>query len=287
MLSVYKKELRSYFTNTQGAIFVAFLLFINGVMLAMYNFYGLYPNFEYSLTDTSFIFLLIVPILTMKIVAEEKHARTDQLLYSLPIKLSSVILGKYFALLTIFAIPTLIMCVWPVVLSIYGTVNFAAAYAAIFTFFCLGAALLGIGMFISSLTESQVIAGVISFAVLLLLYLMNALITLIPTTAIASCIAFCVLAAVAALIVYVMIKDLWIAGSVCAFLCALVIFLYSQNNEAFIGLFPKVLSSLSVYDRFSGSVNGVFDISAIIYYISIASVSVFLSVQTLEKKRWN
>ena len=102
MTAIYKKELRSYFCNMTGAIFIAFLLLIAGIMSVMYNFKGLYPNFEYSLSDTGFIFLLIVPILTMRIVAEEKHSRTDQLLYSLPLKVTDVVLGKYLAIVTVF-----------------------------------------------------------------------------------------------------------------------------------------------------------------------------------------
>ncbi len=287
MGSVYKKELRSYFCNMQGAIFAAFLLLIAGVMTVLYNFKGLYPNFEYALSDTGFIFLLIVPIVTMRIFSEEKRAKTDQLLYSLPLKVTDVVFGKYFAAVTVFLVPVGVMALYPLILSLYGKVNFAASYGAVFGFILLGCALLAIGMFISTLTESQVIAAVISFGTLLLLYLMNALTSLIPNTSGASLIAFSAVAVLFGLIVWGMTKDRF-AGLASALLAETVlVFLYFSFKESFAGLFAKVLEKLSVFERFSGFVNGIFDLTAVVYYLSIVAFCLFLCVQSVEKKRWS
>ena len=146
MGSVYRKELRSYFCNMQGAVFAGFLLLITGILSSLYNFKGLYPSFESALAETGFIFLLIVPVLTMKILAEERHQRTDQLLYSLPLKVSSVVLGKYFALVTVFLIPVAIMSFYPIILSMYGEVALVSAYSTIVGFILMGAALLSVPM---------------------------------------------------------------------------------------------------------------------------------------------
>ncbi len=287
MGSVYKKELRSYFCNMQGAIFSGFLLLIAGIMTVLYNLKGLYPNFEYVLSDTGFIFLLIVPIVTMRVFAEEKHAKTDQLLYSLPLKVTDIVLGKYFAAVTVFLLPVGVMSLYPLILSLYGKVNFAAAYGALFGFILLGCALLAIGMFISTLTESQVIAAVISFGTLLLLYLMKALTSLIPNTSGASFVAFSVVAVLFGLLVWAMTKDRY-AGLFTALLAeSALVFLYFKFKDSFAGLFAKVMEKLSVFDRFSGFVNGIFDLTAVVYYLSVVAFCVFLCVQSVEKKRWS
>ena len=287
MGSVYKKELRSYFCNMQGAVFTGFLLLISGIMTVLYNFKGLYPNFEYTLSDTGFIFLLIVPILTMRVIAEEKHGRTDKLLYALPISVTDIILGKYFALVTVFLVPVAVMGLYPIVLSFYGNVSLLSAYSALVGFVLLGCALLAIGMVLSSLTESQVIAAVLSFGVLLLLYLMGSLSSLIPSTAGASLIAFSVCCLLLGLLVWYMTKDPWVGVTAAVLSEAVLLFFYFRAKDSFAGLFSSVLEKLSVVDRFTTFVGGLFDLTAVVYYLSIVVFCLFLCVQSLEKKRWN
>ncbi|MBQ2733767.1 MAG: ABC transporter permease subunit [Clostridia bacterium] len=287
MGSVYRKELRSYFCNMQGAIFAGFLLLVTGIMTSLYNFKGLYPTFENSLAETGFIFLLIVPVLTMKILAEERHQRTDQLLYSLPLKVSSVVLGKYLALLTVFLIPVAVMSLYPIILSMYGEVSLVSAYSAIFGFVLLGAALLAIGMFISSVTESQVIAAVLTFGVMLAIFLMNAIVSLIPATAMGSVIAFSVCCVAAGALVCFMTKDIWVGATVCIALEAVTLLCYNLYKDSFAGLFPKILMQLSVFDRFYTFVGGMFDLSAVVFYLSVIAFCLFLCVQSVEKKRWS
>ena len=287
MGSVYKKELRSYFCNMHGAVFTGFLLLISGIMTVLYNFKGLYPNFEYTLSDTGFIFLLIVPILTMRVIAEEKHGRTDKLLYALPISVTDIILGKYFALVTVFLVPVAVMGLYPIVLSFYGNVSLLSAYSALVGFVLLGCALLAIGMVLSSLTESQVIAAVLSFGVLLLLYLMGSLSSLIPSTAGASLIAFSVCCLLLGLLVWYMTKDPWVGVTAAVLSEAVLLFFYFRAKDSFAGLFSSVLEKLSVFDRFTTFVGGLFDLTAVVYYLSIVVFCLFLCVQSLEKKRWN
>ena len=151
MTTIYRRELRSYFTNMHGYVFGAFLLLFTGIFCYAANLKGGYSQLEYALGNASFIFMLIVPVVTMKCIAEEKHQRTDQLLYSLPITSGDVVLGKFFALYTVFAIPMAIMCAYPLILGMFGEVNFAATYSCIFGFFLLGGALLSLGLFIWNL----------------------------------------------------------------------------------------------------------------------------------------
>lgn len=181
MNAVYKKELKSYFTGMTGAIFVGFILLIAGIYTVVYNLKGLYPNFEYVLSGVSFIYLLTVPVLTMRSFAEEKHSKTDQLLYSLPISVTSVVMAKYLAMLTVLLIPCAVMAFYPLILCMFGTVHLTGAYAALLAFFLLGASLISIGMFVSSLTESQVISAVISLLALILINFMSGLSGMYPT----------------------------------------------------------------------------------------------------------
>ena len=212
MITIFRKELRSYYTNMHGYIFAAMLLLFTGIFCYVANLKGGYTQLEYALQNASFIFMLIVPVVTMKCIAEEKHQRTDQLLYSLPISSSSVVLGKFAALYVVFLVPIAVTCLYPPILTLFGEVNLAATYSCIFGFLLLGGALLSIGLFISSLTESQVIAAVISFGTVLLLYLMSSLTSLMPDTAFASVIAFSVVCVIFALCVYALSKDWWISG---------------------------------------------------------------------------
>jgi len=286
MSAVYKRELRSYFFGMPGPIFIAFLLLITGIYMTALNFYSGYPGFEAALSSVIFVFLLVIPIITMRSFSEDMHSRTDQLLFSLPMKLSSVVLAKYFAMVTVLLIPTAVMCTYPVLLSFYGTVNFSAAYGAIFGFFALGCALIAIGMFLSSLTESQVIAAVLTFAVFILMYLMTGLSTLIPATAGASLGAFLLLAAVVALILYSLTKNVTAAGVVGGVLALVTLAVYLVNSALFEGSFQKLLAGLAFFDRFNNFANGIFDLTSLVYYISVAGLFVFFTVQSMEKKRW-
>ncbi len=287
MTAVYKKELKSYFTGMTGAIFVGFLLLIAGIFTLNYNLNGRYPSFELTLNAISFIYLLAVPVLTMRSVAEEKHSRTDQLLYSLPISVSSVVLAKYFAMLTVLLIPCAVMSFYPLILAGFGTVQLGSAYVCLLAFFLLGAALISIGMFISSTTESQVIAAVVSLGVLVLINFIPGIANMVPTTAGASLAGFILIAVLAALVVQNMIKNTVISVSFCAVLSAAAVVVYLVKPAVFEGAIPSLLSSLAMFDRLAPFQSGMLDLSAIEFYISIAALFVYLTTQSMEKKRWN
>ena len=161
MSAIFKREFKSYFNGFAGYIFAAFLLAFEGVYVVIVNLLSGYASFEFTLENIMVVFLLIVPIISMRSIAEERHSRTDQLLYSLPIKTSSIVLGKYFALLAVLLIPTLIIGVYPLILNFFGNVNILNAYACLLAFYMLAAALMSICMFTSSLTESQIVAAVL------------------------------------------------------------------------------------------------------------------------------
>ena len=287
MKAIYKRELRSYFQTMTGYIFIGLMLAVIGLFTTFYNLKEQYPDFEIVLYGSNFIFLLMVPLLTMRSFADERRQKTDQLLYSLPIKVSRMVLGKYLAMLTVFAIPLALMCFYPLILSIYGTVNFGATYLAILAYFFLGAALIAIGMFMSTLTESQAIAAVLSFGALLAVYLMGDIADMISSSSAASAIAYAVLALVIALLAYFLTKSVAAALILGGLLEAVILVLFLVKRSSFESAFPAMLNKLSLFQRFVAFVNGIFDAGAVIYYITVACVFVVFAVQSLEKRRWS
>ena len=244
MTAVFKHELRSYFHSLTAYVFGAFLLAFIGIGAMRYNLQAAVSNFEYVLSFASLVFVVIVPVLTMRVLAEERRQKTDQLLYSLPITTVQIIAGKYLALLVLYLIPLAIIAVYPLIFAQFGDVYLLTSYGSILAFFLLGAALIAVGVFLSSLTDNQGLAAGLGIAVIL-------------------------------------------AYGVCLVLLAAVAALYFVDSTAFEGLLPTVMSALSLFERFYTFVNGVFDLTAVFYYLTVAALFLFLSVQSLEKRRYN
>lgn len=287
MTAVFRHELSSYFKSVSGYVFGAFLLLFAGIYTTDINLNAGLTNFEYVLDYMCIIFLIIVPILTMRVVAEERRQRTDQLLYSLPLTMTEVVLGKYGALLVVFLAPMAVIGVYPLILSAFGNVYLPAAYSAWLGFFLLGAALLAIGMFISSLTESQAVAAGLCFVVMLVNYFITSLAGFISTTAFASFASFTVVILALAGIVWFMTRSGLASGVLALVLEAVLLFFHAGDTSAFEGLFPEVMENLSLFDQFYQFVNGVFDLRAVVYLLSVSGLFLFLTVQSLEKRRWS
>ncbi len=287
MSAVFRHELSSYFTNLSGYVFGAFLLLFAGIYTMVYNIQSAITNFEYVLGGMSFVFLVIVPILTMRVLAEERRQKTDQLLYSLPLTMTKVVLGKYLAMLVIFLVPLLIIGANPQNLSAYGNVYLPAAYGALVGFFFLGAALIAIGMYISSVTESQAVAAGLCFVVMLVNYFIADLADMTSTTAFSSLAALAIIALLACLVVFLMTKNGFVTLLCAAALFGGLMLWYVLDASAFEGLFPAIMEQLSLFERFYDIINGVFDLTVLVYFLSISGVCLFLSVQSMEKRRWS
>ena len=287
MNAVFRHEVSSHFHSLSAYVFGAFLLLFGGVYTMVMNLNNLMTNFEFVMGNMAFIFLIIVPILTMRVLAEERRQKTDQLLYSLPISMSDVVLGKFGALLVMLLIPLAIIALYPVVLSAFGNIHFPTAYGAMLGFFLLGAALIAIGLFISSITESQAVAAGLCFVVMLLNYYISDLATFVAATAFASFSAFAAVTVILALLINMMTKNGTISLIFAAVGEGALLAGYLLNASSFEGLFPKVMESLSLFDRFYVFVNGVFDLSAVVYFITVIALFLFLSVQSMERRRWN
>ena len=184
MTAIYKKELKSYLTSMIGYLFMAFTLALFGLYFTAINLQQGYPEIGYALQNSAFILLIAVPVLTMRVLSEEQKNKTDQLLLTAPVSLWKVVLGKYLAMVTVIGIPNVIFCAFPLIIKAQGTAYLKVDYISIGVFFLLGCEYAAIGMFLSALTESQMIAFISTFGILLILYLWNGILSMLPSSAV-------------------------------------------------------------------------------------------------------
>ncbi len=287
MKAVFKHELRQYFDSMTAYVFGAFLLLFIGIGSMLYNLQSAVSNFEFVLSFAAIVFVVIVPVLTMRTLSEERKQKTDQLLYALPISTTQVILGKYAALLLVFLIPLCFVALYPLLFSQFGEVYLPTAYGSLFAFFLLGAALIAVGVFLSSLTDNQGLAAGLGIGAILLNYYSVSLSEYVSSTAIGSLAAFAVLIVCLGLIVRAMTRNDMLSIAVGLVLLAGLIGVYALDGTALEGLLPKIMKTLSLFSRFSVFVNGVFDLTGVVYFLSVAAFFLFLAVQSMEKRRYN
>lgn len=287
MIAILKHELRIYFHSLTAYVFGAFLLVFVGIGAMLYNLQAAVSNFEFVLSFSSLIFVVIVPILTMRVIAEERKQKTDQLLYSLPISTTKVILGKFFALLVVYLLPLCVIAVYPLIFSQYGDVYLLTSYGSLIAFFIMGAALIALGVFVSSLTENQGFAAGIGIAAILLNYFSVQLAEYVSSTAFGTVVVIFIFAALLAWIVQRLTKNEMLSYGVGLGIMAVTVATFYIDSTIFEGLLPDVMRTLSLFDRFETIVNGVFDMTAIVYFLSVIVFFLFLSVQSLEKRRYN
>lgn len=296
MLAIYKKELRSYFSSMIGWVFIAIFLVLAGLYFMVSNLLNGLTNFSYVYQGIEFYFIvLLVPVLTMRIVAEENRQKTDQLLYTAPVSIGKIIFGKYLALLTLFGFAMLIVCTYPLILSGLvkkaatgvESVDFAVAYGSTLGFFLLGAAYIAIGMFISSLTESQVIAAVASGLIMIFTYLMTSIAQMLPSDHVFTFWFLAVLIAIVCTGLYFWIHNIWMSVIIGVLLEGVLIAMYFLFTSKFDGLIGNTLGAVSIVERYNNFLLGIFDVSALVYYVSVSFLFVFITVQRIKKKRYN
>lgn len=286
MFVIYKKELNSYFNGMMGYVFIAFALAVIGVYMTAVNLTQAYPNFEYVLDSVRFLFILLMPILTMRTLSEERRQRTEQLLYSSPISTWSVVTGKFFAALTVFAIPLLISSLYPLLLRQFGDVNLKTAYAGIIGFLLMGGAAIAMGIFLSALSESQMVSAVASFAVLLICYLMPSLTSMVSASALTSCIGFSILLLILAYLLYNTTRNPILAGGISIGGIGALAALYFLKPTLLEGTFISAMNALSVFQRYDTFIYGMLDLRSIVYFITVIALFIFFTVQVIEKRRW-
>jgi len=287
MSAIYKKELRSYFTSLIGYIFIAFFLVVIGLYFGYYNIQQGAPEFEQVFGAVIFVFMILVPLITMRVMAEENHQKTDQLLLTAPVKTSSVILGKYFALMTIFGIVMLAACCYPLVLTRYGDVNLKAAYGAVLGFFLLGGSFLAIGLFVSTCTENQLIAAGVTFVIILFSMLIDGIVGFFPQDNMAAWLVFSIVLLLLCIGLYFVMHNVVISLCIAAVGEVVLTLLYFVKPSIYDGSVMRVCKWFSIVSRYNDFANGVLDGATVVYYLSYIFIFLFLAVQCLNKRRWN
>jgi ABC-2 type transport system permease protein len=288
MTAIYKRELTSYFNSMVGWLFTAVLTVFIGIYFFVYNLFNGYPYFSLSLSYTLFIFMVIIPVLTMRSMAEERRSKTDQLLLTAPVSVAGVVLGKYLAMLTVFALPTAIACLCPLIIALNGSSFLLADYGTIFAFFLLGAVEIAVGLLISALTESQLIAAVSTFGILLVLYLWEGLVSFLPSDAAGSLLGLLAILVLVCLLLHALSNNWKVTAGVLIVGVAAVIGFYIKDSSAFAGLLPNALGKFSLIGAFDAFASDhVFDLRGVLLYLSLSALLVFLTVQVVQRRRWN
>lgn len=236
MRAIYKRELRSYLHTVTGALFITATLVLIGIYFTAYNLLRGYPYVSYALSSSSFLFMITIPILTMKILADERKNKTDQLILTAPISVGKIVLAKYFAMVTILLMAIAVVCIYPIALSFFGEIPFGESYTAILGYTLFGMTGIAIGMLISSMCESQVIAAVLTFLVIFVGYMMDGICSLIS----------------------------------------------SSGN-----IVTTILQCFDLVEPLDNLFSGIFDIAGVVYYLSLIVLFIFLTTQSIQKRRWS
>ncbi len=288
MLAIYKRELKSYFDSMIGYVFIAFLIIFTGIYFMAYNLNYGYPYFSYVLTGIIFIYFIAIPILTMRSFAEERHSKTDQLLLTAPVSLFQVVMGKYLAMVSILAMPCAVYLLFPLMIKAQGTAYILVDYVSILMFFLLGCLYIAIGMFVSSLTESQIIAAISTFGVFLVIYLWSGILEFLPDAASANMLI--IVLGLSALVFFAWrMTQNWFVGVVLEVVAiAANVILYLVKSTVYESLLSEVLGKLDLVSIFQNvSENQLFDVSGVVMYLSLIGFFVFLTMEMIQKRRWS
>ena len=287
MTAIFKREFKSYFTGMIGWVIAAVSLFFLGLYFTNRNLLYASSDFASVLYTMTMILLFLLPAISMRSFAEERKNKTDQLLLTSPVSIPAIVAGKFLAELAVFALPLAVAVVMPLLLQAFGTVSLVAAYSALLGYLLLGGACLAVGTWISALTENQILAYLATFGALLVAYLMNGIQTMFTTGNLLAFIVFMIVLLVASVLVGVICKRL-AAGAIVFCAGAVVLFVLFQLRPAWLlTAFNAVLSALALFEPFKDIVGGMFSIPAIVYYLSVMGLFLFLTGQALARRRWN
>ncbi len=287
MLAVFKREFKSYFHSPLGYILMGFFLLISGLYFAMLNLLSGSAHYIEVLANITFVFLIVVPLLTMRLMTEDIRLKTDQLLLTSPLSITGLVLGKYAAAVGVFGVTILITCLYPVILNSYAVLAVGEIIGGYIGFFLLGAAFIAIGLFISSMTENQIVAAIATFGALLVVWMLGWVQEVLPKDALSGAIFAGILAVLACYLVYRATKNLLVSIIPAVLALGGIATVYALKKTVFDGFITYFCQWFSLISRYRNFTMGVFDLSAIIYYLSIAALFIFLTVRVIEKRRWS
>lgn len=287
MKAIYKREIKMYFSSMIGYVFIAFFVLITAVYFSLQNILSLSPDFQYVFSSVIMMFLILAPMLTMRLLSEEKKQRTDQMLLTSPVSIPAIVLGKYLAAVTVFLISLVITGIFPVILSFFGTVAVAQILGSYIGFFLLGSAFIAVGLWISSITDNQIVSAVATFVAVFLLLMVETIVQAASGSESFSLMFAGVIALLIALYVYYNTKNTEISITVFIVEAAVLLILYFVKRSIFTGLAGKFAMMFAVLTRFNSFAMGLLDVSSIVYFISFIAVFLYFTVRVIEKRRWS
>ncbi len=290
MTAIFKREIRSSFHGMIGYVLTAFMLAATAIYFVALNLgYGLTDFGYYTLDRTIFVLLLYIPVLTMRCFAEERRTRTDQLLLTSPVSVWGIVLGKFLALCVVFALPCLVDAGMILLLTALGATGTAtlANFSSLLCYFLMGCAAIAVGVFLSSLTENQIIAAVSGIAVLLTAYMMPSLRNLFTAGSAVALAVFTIIAAVLSLVAGLRSRSFTLGCLTFAGCCAALTALFLLQSTWLTEAFRTLLSGLCLFSPFEEFVNFNFSIPTLVYYLTVTVLFLFFTAQGLEKRRWN
>jgi ABC-2 type transport system permease protein len=286
MLAVFIRELKSYYQNITGFIFMGFFLLLSGIFFTFNNLIPQSPNFNGVLGSITFIFLVVVPILTMRLLSEEQRQKTDQLLITSPLSITGMVLGKFFAAQAVFLITLVVTFVYPILLSTVGSIVVSEIVGGYIGFFLLGSAFIAVGLYVSSLTENQVIAAVVTFSALLIMWIIDALQQGLPSDPFSGLVFAGLLILGVTIFLYFTTRNWPTTVAVLVVGSGVALLFWFLDQTSYDGFIVNVLKWFSLLARYQDFSLGILGLSPVVYYVSFCAVFVFLTVRVIEKRRW-
>ena len=277
-----------YFISPIGFTFVGFFILLAGVFFAISNLLSGNPNFTGVLGSLTFIFLFLVPILTMRLISEETRQKTDQLLITSPLGITGIVVGKYFAAVGVFVITLLITLIYPVIMSFFALVGLGwwEILGGYIGFFLLGSGFIAVGLFFSSLTDNQLIAAVETFAALLLIWILDFIAQSVPSDAVSGLVFLALLALALVALVFFSTRSTPAAVLTLVVAAVVLVLLFVLKRSFYDGLIARILNWFSLLKRYNDFSMGVLGLTPIVYYVSFSGAFVFLTVRMIERRRW-
>ena len=287
MLEILNKELKSYFHSSASYIFLFVFLLISGIFFTLSNLIpgsGLYPNLLYAMI---FVFLFLVPILTMKTIASESHEKTDQLLLTTPLRIWEIVLGKFLAAAAVFLLAVVITFIYPIILKNFGAIPLGETIGAYIGFILIGLCFISIGIFVSALTENQVTAAVGTFGALFIIWILDWIGSGLPTTITSGVIFAGVLVVLISLFLYYNTQNVVVSISTGILGSLVVLIIYLKNKNLYDGFIAKFVSWFSLMKRYEPFNMGMLSASSIAYYTSFSVFFILLTINIIDRRRWN
>ena len=287
MYAIFKRELKSYFLTPSAYIFMGTFLLLSGVLFTLQIIFPMSKQYAEFLGSLIVIFVLVVPLLTMKVFSEERRNKTDQMLLTAPVTALAITAGKYFAPVVIFLFTLIVTFLYPLFLSFHGDLETAKIIGTYIGFFLLGCSFISVGVLVSASTESMASAAIISFCAIAFTWFADFLIPIAPASSLAGALF---ILAVLLIVIYRIYKNSgnWLYSVIAlGIIIAVVAILYFVKGEIFASLITKTIGWLSLTSRFSAFPLGIIRLVDVIYYVSFITFILYLTSGQIEKRRWS